>query len=55
MSQSWVHPVGTGSARRVTLRNRNLERHQGVGTKIRLGIGENFTYIAENITQPFDC
>ena len=51
---SRVDPVGPGSDRRATFRDRNLERHQGEETKVRLGLGENVSKIAENITKLFD-
>ena len=44
-----------GRAARATFRGRNLERHQGARTKIRLGLGENVNKIAKTITQLFDC
>ena len=55
LGQNWVDPMGLGSDKRVTFRDRNLERHQGARTKIRLGLGENVTKIANNIDQLFDC
>ena len=55
LGQNGVHPVGPGSDSCATFRERNLERHQGVGTKIRLGLGENVRKIVENIAQAFDC
>ena len=33
--------MGPGSDRRASFRDRNLERHQEAGTKLRLGLGEN--------------
>ena len=47
--------VGPGSDRRAAFRDRNLERHQGAGTKIRLERGENVSLIVDNTTQLFDC
>ena len=55
LGQNWSDPVGPGSDRRATFRDRNLERHQGGGTKIRLRLGENVSKIAENITELFNC
>ena len=53
--QNMVDPVGTGSDRRAIMWDRSLERHQGAGTKIRLGLGENVRKIPENIAWLFDC
>ena len=40
LGQNWVDRVGPGSDWRATFRDRNLERHQRAGTKIRLGRGK---------------
>ena len=55
IGQNWVDPMGPGSDGRANFRDRNLERHQGTRTKIRLGLGRNISKIAKNITQLFDC
>ena len=39
IGQTRVDPVGPGYDRRATFRDHNLERHQGVGIKLRLGLG----------------
>ena len=54
LGQDGVDALGPGSDRCATLRGRNLEKHQGEGTKIRLGLGENVSRIADKITQLFD-
>ena len=51
LSQNRVDPVGPGSDARATFRDRNLEQHQGAGTKIRHGRDENVSKVAENMTQ----
>ena len=55
LGQIWVDLMEPGSDRRDTFRDRNLERHQGARTRIRLGFGENVSKIAKNIAQLFDC
>ena len=55
LGHNMVDPVGPGSARCATFLDRNLERRQGAGTKIRLVLGEHVRNITENITQLFDC
>ena len=55
LGHNGVDPVGPGSDRCATFRDRNLERHhQEAGTKIRLRLGENVRKIA-NIALLFDC
>ena len=54
LGQDRVDAVELGSDRRATFRDRNLERHQREGTKIRFGLGEHVRKIAEIVTQLFD-
>ena len=54
LGQNWVDPVGPGSDRHATFRDRNLERREEAKNQICLGLGENVSKIAENITQLFD-
>ena len=46
--------VGAGNDRRATFRERNLESHQGAGSKIDLRIGENVSK-STRTAQLFDC
>ena len=55
LGQNRVDAMRPGSDRRATFRDRNLERHQRAGAKIRLRLGQNVSKIAENITQLCHC
>ena len=54
LSRNKVDPVGLGGDRRATFLDQNFERHQGAGTKIRLGPGENVSKNANNSAHLFD-
>ena len=53
LDQNGVDAMGPASERCAAFRDRNLKRNQAVGTKTRLGFGENARKF-ENITQLFD-
>ena len=54
LGQDGLDAVRPGRYRSPSFLDRNHERHQGAGTKVRLGLRENVRKLAENIPQLFD-